>query len=73
MSTSDTGDFLRLTLSWLKIVTPPQPVIRRVGKYPFFDTRLSVGYRRRYCVKKRITGNFDLATSGVNFLESVAA
>ena len=29
----------------------------RVGKYPFFDTRLSVGYRRRCCIKKRVTGN----------------
>ena len=30
---------------------------RRVGKYPFFDTPLSGGYRRRCCIKKRITGN----------------
>jgi hypothetical protein len=61
MSASDTGDFLRLARSWLRIVAPP--VTRRVGKYPFFDTRLSVGYRRRCCIKKRITGNLDLTAS----------
>jgi len=44
-------------------------VTRRVGKYPFFDTPLSVGYRRRCCIKKRITGNLDLTASvAVDFL-----
>ena len=57
MSASDTGDFLRWARSWLRIVTAPLPVTRCVGKYPFFDTRLSVGYRRRCCIKKRIAGN----------------
>jgi hypothetical protein len=63
MSANDTGDFLRLARSWLKIIAPPPPVTRRVGKYPFFDTRLSVGYRRRCCIKKRITGDIDLTAS----------
>jgi hypothetical protein len=57
MSARDTGDFLHLAASWLRIVAAPPPVTRHVGKYHFFDTPLSVGYRRRCCIKKRITGN----------------
>jgi hypothetical protein len=51
------GIFCAWRASWLRIVDTPPPVTRHVGKYPFFDTPLSVGYRRRCCIKKRITGN----------------
>jgi hypothetical protein len=56
-------DFLCLTGELAENCGRAAPAARSVAKYPFFDTPLSVGYRRRCCIKKRITGNFDLTAS----------
>jgi hypothetical protein len=63
MSARDTGDFLRLAGELAEDCGRAPARNPRVGKYPFFDTPLSVGYRRRCCIKKRITGNLDLTAS----------
>jgi hypothetical protein len=56
-------DFLRLVGELAKNCGRAPARKPPVGKYPFFDTLLSVGCRRRCCIKKRITGNLNLTAS----------